>query len=93
VFWLSVTERTEEADMAKIAKSKDTANWRKGKDLTVGDLLAVRWEGKTPVEFSPIAESLGKVPYMGVTNYRYKTESGHTKTVAGGEFAQGRYTS
>lgn len=79
--------------MAKIAKSKDTANYRKGKDLQVGDIVKVHTviDGVHGSIFSAITEYLGKVPYMGVTNHKFMTESGNTLLVGGGEFAQGQF--
>lgn len=76
--------------MAKIAKSKDTKNWRKGKDLQVGDLVAVHWDERGVVtETSPVVEYLGKEPYMGVTNHVFMLANGRRKFLAGGEFVRG----
>lgn len=75
--------------MAKIAKSKDTANYRKGNALQVGDTVAVWIDG---VEvFTTVTAYLGKVPYMGTTNHEFETEAGKTLTLGGGEFQKGRY--
>jgi hypothetical protein len=78
--------------MAKIAKSKDQANWRKGKDLQVGDLIATKFDGQEPIELSPITAYEGTAPYMGSTNHVWRLANGDTKLVGGGEFARGRYT-
>lgn len=81
--------------MAKLAKSKDTKNWRKGADLRVGDLVAVAWTDRTASEFSPIV-AIEKVPthYCGAgagSEYLCTTEAGRTRQFAGREFAEGRY--
>lgn len=73
------------------SKSAQPNRYRKGKDLQVGDMIAVRWEGKRPVEFSPIESYEGKVPYMGVTNYSFTLANGRTKLYGGGEFAEGHF--
>lgn len=83
--------------MARIAKSKDTANWRKGKDLKVGDLLQNREyvgtypDGEWVVTYSPIVEYLGTTPYMSVTNHVFLTEDGKRHLCGGGEFAPGKF--
>ncbi len=76
--------------MAKLAKSKDTANWRKGKDLKVGDTVLL-WVNGQQVEATITTEPI-KVPYMSVTNYKWQTSiPGRTVLAAGGEFVEGRY--
>lgn len=76
--------------MARIAKSKDQANWRKGKDLQVGDIVILGSEsGWVDATITGPAE---KVPYMSVTNYQFPTSiEGRFVTVGGGEFVRGRY--
>lgn len=79
--------------MKKLPKSQDPANWRKGKDLQIGDMIAVKWdEDGKPIEFSPIESYEGKQPYMSVTNYVYRLANGRSCWCGGGEFKQGRFT-
>jgi hypothetical protein len=74
--------------MARIAKSKDTANWRKGKDIAVGNIISVWVHGAQTFQ---AVVSIAKVPYMSVTNYQFTTTEGRTVTAAGGEFVEGQY--
>lgn len=77
--------------MAKLAKSKDPQNWRKGKDLKIGDMIAVKWGPDGPVEYSPIVSYDGKRPYMSVTNHVWTLENGDKLWCGGGEYAAGRF--
>lgn len=81
--------------MARIAKSKDTANYRKGKDLQVGDQVAVRWDGMKSVEFSAIvsinAVDAATVGQSGGRQYRAELADGTAKVATGAEFVEGRY--
>jgi hypothetical protein len=81
--------------MAKIAKSQDTRNWRKGVDLTVGDQVAVRWNDAKAIEFSSVisveqvdAATLGQ---RGGRQYRAHLANGATKSATGAEYVEGRY--
>lgn len=81
--------------MAKIAKSKDTANYRKGSALVIGDEIAVAWTGTKATEFAAItsielvdASTLGQ---RGGRQYRVTLDNGKSRVFAGTEFAEGRY--
>lgn len=79
----------------KLPKSQDRENWRKGAELRQGDRVAVRWDGKTPVEFSEVvsvervdAATLGQ---RGGRQHRVRLANGDSKAFASGEFAEGNY--
>lgn len=76
--------------MAKMAKSKDTANWRKGNAILKGDLVAVAWNGETVTETSPIAKIETSL-YMSRRGFVFTTESGYVIHAASNEFVEGRY--
>lgn len=76
--------------MARIAKSKDTANWRKGNAIAKGDMVAVKWQGEASVEFSRVA-SIGTGLYMSRRGYVFTTESGKVIHAASAEYVEGRY--
>jgi hypothetical protein len=85
--------------MAKIAKSKDQANYRKGANVQVGDVISVinaQWQD----EFAPVvaiqrAESnydgrgAGR-RYVFVTDVTPRDGYSHT-SAAGSEFVRGQY--
>lgn len=84
--------------MAKISKSTDTANWRKGKDLKVGDEIATAWAAVAPYAVTETSriESIelvnaANVGQRGGRQYRAHLANGKAKTATGAEFVQGRF--
>ena len=78
--------------MAKLAKSQDPTNWRKGAQLATGDLVAIEWDAAGNATAFSAVVSRETVAYMGTTTYKFALANGRSKTAAGREFVQGRYT-
>jgi hypothetical protein len=77
--------------MAKIAKSKDTKNWRKGNAISKGDQIAVAWNADGSVAAtSPVVE-IGTGLYMNRRGFVLTAENGKVVHAASAEYVQGRY--
>jgi hypothetical protein len=77
------------------SKSSQPNRYRKGKELQLGDLVAVKWQGKTPVEFSAIVSieqvDASTVGQSGGRQYRAKLVNGRGVVATGAEFIEGQY--
>lgn len=77
--------------MAKLTKTQDTANWRKGKDLMVGDTVEMRKIVNGTISYEKSMQVVGSIE-MERKQYRVTSEDGlWTRLIAGNEFAAGRY--
>lgn len=77
------------------SKSSQPARYRKGSEIQVGDMVAVKWDGMRPVEFSKVvsvelvdAATLGQ---RGGRQHRATLANGNTKTATGAEYVEGSY--
>ena len=77
------------------SKSSQPERYRKGKELQVGDMVAVKWDGAKPVEFSPIVSSElvnpATVGQAGAKQYRVTLENGIKRTTTAAGYIEGRY--
>ena len=77
--------------MARIAKSKDQANYRKGNALAVGDQIAIAWNTDGSVAATSPVATIETGMYMSRRGYVFTAESGFVVHAASGEYVQGRY--
>lgn len=77
------------------SKSSQPNRYRKGKDIQVGDLVAIKWSGTTPVAFSQVVSVELVDPKLvgqsGSKQYRATLANDTTRTTTAGGYIEGQY--
>jgi hypothetical protein len=77
------------------SKASQPNHYRKGKDIQVGDMVAIEWSGTKATSFSPVVSvelvDPALVGQKGSKQYRATLANGATRTTTAGGYIEGQY--
>lgn len=77
------------------SKASQPARYRKGSDITVGDMVAIEWNGSQIAECSPVVRvelvDPAIVGQRGAKQYRAHLANGETRTTTAAGYIEGQY--